>query len=165
MAAPPPLAPPPELTLEQAKAAVAEVEELLNSPEVQEKVDALKAQIGDNPDNVMVVMMVAIPQAVEVLKPVLEKYPSEENHFSPDQMGLFQFLAACQKHDDPEIKKIADSLKSKFIPEQMVRSPSGHPVSQTSACRLDSMADVSVVGLVALPWQQPMLGAMLGGGM
>ena len=111
----------------------------------------------------MMVMMVVLPQAVEIMKPVLEKYPTPEDHFAPDQMGkyrhvsikacqlrlrneaarvgslhsetrlaackcdtfcgagLMQFLAACQKHQDEDIKKIADSLKAKFIPEALVR--------------------------------------------
>ena len=44
MSNPPPLAPPPELTLEQAKAAAAEVETLFSQADVIAKIDALKAQ-------------------------------------------------------------------------------------------------------------------------
>jgi len=101
-----------ELSLDQAKAAVTKMTDLLEAPENVALLDKAKATAGED---VMQYMMVVLPTACQILAPCLAEFG-----FSPDQAGAMGLLQALEKHKtDPEIEAKGRSLKSKFIPENL----------------------------------------------
>uniref|UniRef100_A0A6U0C4H7 Protein C10 n=1 Tax=Pycnococcus provasolii TaxID=41880 RepID=A0A6U0C4H7_9CHLO len=116
-AAPGGLAPPPmpTLTKENALSALKEVNEVCNAN--AQKLETAKAMSmgADGKPDVMKVMMVGMPIALDLAKDILAKYG-----FPADQGGLLAFFAACKAHDtDDEIKELAKVMRDAFLPPEV----------------------------------------------
>ena len=108
---------PPPLSREAALAALVRIDGVLKDPEVKGRLDAVKAQcvLPDGAPDVMKLMMVGMPVAVESFKGVLA-----DNGFPADQTGLMQFVAAAKAHDgDAEIEALAKAMRDAFLPPEL----------------------------------------------
>mmetsp|Transcript_15596 Transcript_15596/g.42516 ORF Transcript_15596/g.42516 Transcript_15596/m.42516 type:complete len:141 (-) Transcript_15596:66-488(-) len=118
----------PELTKEQAKDALQQTIELMKQPDNMAKMEAAKAAMATQPDNIMMLMMMVMPVATQVCQPVLQKFG-----FSADQGGLMAYVAATMKHkEDAEIAALGKEMRGTFVPEalegvigMMLAGPSG----------------------------------------
>lgn len=104
--------PPPTLTLEQTKEALAMVEPILSDPANKAQLEQVKGMAGQD---MMMVMMVVMPLAAQLMAPVLTKFG-----FPADQGGVMMFFMAAGAHkSDPELQKKAAELRDKFVPESL----------------------------------------------
>eukprot|EP00164_Ancoracysta_twista_P003703 GFYU01004965.1.p1 GENE.GFYU01004965.1~~GFYU01004965.1.p1 ORF type:complete len:114 (+),score=45.87 GFYU01004965.1:99-440(+) len=104
-------APAKTLTLEEAKAALADIEAAFALPENDAKIVAAKAEAGDD---LMKNMTIVAPVAMAIQQTVIEKYG-----FTADQPGVAAFSMAIRAHEgsDADVAAAAGRLKAKFMPK------------------------------------------------
>jgi hypothetical protein len=97
------------LTLEQAKAALAEAMAAFDEPSNAAKMDEAKAAAGGD---LQKMMMTVMPLALQIQGPTFAKYG-----FDANQTGGMQFIMAVMAHQaDPEVAQMTSALKSKYLP-------------------------------------------------
>eukprot|EP00743_Colponemidia_sp_Colp-15_P003833 GILK01004137.1.p1 GENE.GILK01004137.1~~GILK01004137.1.p1 ORF type:complete len:128 (+),score=29.82 GILK01004137.1:44-385(+) len=97
------------LTLEEARAALKEVIAAFDVPENKMKIDAAKAQAGDN---FMLILQIVLPVAMQIQQMTIEKYG-----FDATQQGVTAFAVAVRQHNsDAEVATLATELKNRFLP-------------------------------------------------
>jgi hypothetical protein len=86
---------------------------IVKEPANKAKIEVLKKQAAEQPDNAIMVMMQLMPAATEMMGPVMKKYG-----FNSD--GLMKFLNALMEPDDEEVQRKAKELRALVIPTSML---------------------------------------------
>jgi len=112
------MTPPKTLTLEQAKAAIRDVVAAFYLPENLDKMNQARAAAGDD---MMKMMSIVLPVAMQIQQATISKYGFEGN-----QQGVMQFALAIKTHDaDPEVKQLSQALQDQFMPKSFAMPSAG----------------------------------------
>ena len=71
--------------------------------------------MAQQPDNLMLLMMMVLPVATDVLLPVLKEFG-----FKQDQSGLMDFMKSCIAHKgDDEIMDLGKKMRETIVPPSL----------------------------------------------
>eukprot|EP00002_Diphylleia_rotans_P031695 TRINITY_DN65_c0_g1_i2.p1 TRINITY_DN65_c0_g1~~TRINITY_DN65_c0_g1_i2.p1 ORF type:complete len:111 (+),score=37.43 TRINITY_DN65_c0_g1_i2:89-421(+) len=99
-----------QLTLEEARQAIAAVQRAFDEPENAAKMAAAKAEAGDD---IAKNMQLVLPVAMAIQQNVISSFGYE-----PNQIGVMQFTAAVRAHAaDSEISSGLAALTARFMPK------------------------------------------------